>query len=280
MPLFWRFPSKPPEHGDDQLPIRLGLSPMRSPRLRPLLALLAIVVSLIGLAGCVEENGERQIGDPITEGEADILAGLLNRNFTEGGVAFRAVSPYAENSTFTYTGTLDFTTGTGTGIAVTDYNGQQPAESRSLYFTTDEVTFGDVPNLTESMAAAGVPGVNFMRRQIQAGQELIDTVAALLPRLAADEPDNAAAYLERDYTFQGQTTIDGQLAALFSFGQAQVAVGVNEKLMLQYVTTLPNSAIQVTVTLSDHGPQTVEAPPADQTVSATDYPDVAASVGV
>ncbi len=253
---------------------------MRSPRLHPLLALLAIVVSLIGLAGCVEENGERQIGDPITEGEADILAGLLNRNFTEGGVAFRAVSRYAENSTFTYTGTLDFTTGTGTGIAVTDYNGQQPAESRSLYFTTDEVTFGDVPNLTESMAAAGVPGVNFMRRQIQAGQALIDTVAALLPRLAADEPDNAAAYLERDYTFQGQTTIDGQLAALFSFGQAQVAVGVNEKLMLQYVTTLPNSAIQVTVTLSDHGPQTVEAPPADQTVSATDYPDVAASVGV
>ena len=205
---------------------------------------------------------------------------MLNANFTAGGAAFRAVAPYAENTTFTYTGTIDFTTSTGTGTAVTDYNGQQPAESRSLYFTTDEVTFGDVPGLTDAMTAVGVPGVSFMRRQIVPGQDLIDTILALLPRLAAPEPDNAAAYLERDYTFQGQTAIDGQLAALFSFGQAQVAVGVNEKLMLQYVTTLPNSAIPVTITLSDHGPQTVEAPPPDQTVSAIDYPEVAVAVGV
>ncbi len=256
---------------------------MRSPCLPPLLlrpVLVVIVAALLALAGCVEESTERQIGDPITAGEAETLAGLLNRNFTAGGVAFRAVAPYVENATFTYTGTLDFTTGAGTGIAVTDYNGQQPAESRSLYFSTDEVTFGDVPGLTDAMAAASVPGVNFMRRQIMPGQDLIDTVVALLPRLGAPEADNAAAYLERDYTFQGQTTIDGQLAALFSFGQAQVAVGVNEKLMLQYVTTLPNSAIQITITLSDHGAQTVEAPPAEQTVAATDYPDVAVAVGI
>lgn len=248
--------------------------------IRRLLVVVLCSVAVLGLSSCVEESTERQIGDPITEGEAETLAGLLNRNFTEGGAAFRAVSPYAENTTFTYTGTLDFTTSTGTGTAVTDYNGQQPAESRSLYFNTDEMTFGDVPGLTDAMSAAGVPGVNFMRRQIFPGQDLIDTIVALLPRLAAPEPDSAAAYLERDYTFQGQTTIDGQLAALFSFGQAQVAVGVNEKVMLQYVTTLPGSAIQVAITLSDHGPQTVEAPPADQTVSATDYPEVAAGVGV
>jgi len=253
---------------------------MRFHPLRSLLALLVIVASLVGIAGCVEESGESQIGDPITQGEAETLAGLLNRNFLAGGAQFRAVSPYAENTTFTYTGTMDFTTSTGTGIAVTDYSGLQPAEARSLYFTTDDMTFGDVPGLTDAMAAKGVPGVNFMRRQIRAGAELIDTIVALMPRLAVPEPDTAAAYLERDYTFQGQTTIDGELAALFSFGQAQVAVGVNEKLLLQYITTLPNSAVRVAITLSDHGPQSVEAPPAEQTVSATDYPDVAAAVGV
>jgi len=248
--------------------------------MKRLLALLLCLTAVLGLSSCVEENAERQIGDPITQGEAEVLAGLLNRNFTAGGAAFRIAAPYAENTTFTYSGTMDFTTSTGTGTAVTDYDGQQPAESRSLYFTTDDVTFGDVPGLTDAMAAAGVPGVNFMRRQILPGQDLIDTLVALLPRLAAPEPDTAAAYLERDYTFQGQTTIDGQLAALFSFGQAQVAVGVTEKLMLQYVTTLPDTALRVTITLSDHGPQTVDTPPADQTVSATDYPEVAAGVGV
>lgn len=248
--------------------------------MKSLLAALLCVLAMLGLSSCVEESRERQIGDPITEGEAETLAGLLNRNFLAGGAQFRAVSPYAENSTFTYTGTMDFATGTGTGIAVTDYSGLQPAEARSLFFNTDDMTFGDVPGLTDAMVSKGVPGVNFMRRQISAGAELIDTVVALMPRLAAPEPDNAAAYLERDYTFQGQTTIDGQLAALFSFGQAQVAIGVNEQLLLQYVTTLPNSAVRVTITLSDHGPQTVEAPPAEQTVSATDYPDVAAAVGV
>jgi len=241
---------------------------------------LLCVLAVLGLSSCAEASGERQIGDPITEGEADTLAGLLNRNFTEGGASFRVVSPYAENTSFTYTGAMDFTTSSGTGIAVTDYSRVQPTESRSLYFTTDELTFGDVPGLTEAMATAGLPGVNFIRRQILPGQDLIDTIVALLPRLAAPEPDPAAAYLERDYTFQGQTTIDGQLAALFSFGQAQVAVGVDEKLMLQYVTTLPNSAVRVTITLADHGPQTAEAPPAEQTVAATDYPDIAAAVGV
>ena len=248
--------------------------------MKRLLALLLCLMAVLSLSSCVEENAERQIGDPITQGEAEVLAGLLNRNFTAGGATFRIAAPYAENTTFTYSGTMDFTTSTGAGTAVTDYDGQQPAESRSLYFTTDDVTFGDVPGLTDAMAAAGVPGVNFMRRQILPGQDLIDTLVALLPRLAAPEPDTAAAYLERDYTFQGQTTIDGQLAALFSFGQAQVAVGVTEKLMLQYVTTLPDTALRVTITLSDHGPQTVDTPPADQTVSATDYPEVAAGVGV
>lgn len=248
--------------------------------MKRLLAVLLSLMCLLGATACVDQSRDRQIGDPITEEEAETLAGLLNRNFTAGGAAFRAVSPYAENTTFTYTGTVDFTTNTGTGIAVTDYNGLQPAESRSLYFTTDEVTFGDVPGLTDAMAVAGVPGVNFMRRQVLPGQDLIDTIVGLLPRLAASEPDNAAAYLERDYTFQGQTTIDGQLASLFSFGQAQVAVGVNEKLLLQYVTTLPNSPIRVAVTLSDHSAQTVVPPPIEQTVSAVDYPDVAAQVGV
>ncbi len=247
---------------------------------RRVLALLFCCLAVLGLSSCVEENPERQIGDPITEVEAETLAGLLYRNFLAGGAAVRAVAPYAENTTFTYTGVVDFTTSTGTGIAVTDYSGLQPAESRSLYFTTDEITFGDVPGLTDAMAGVGVPGVNFMRRQLFPGRDLIDTIIALLPRLAAAEPDVPAAYLERDYTFQGQTTIDGQLAALFSFGQAQVAVGANEKLLLQYVTTLPNSAIPVTITMSDHGPQTVEAPPPDQTVSATDYPEVAVAVGV
>lgn len=247
---------------------------------RRLFAALLCVLAVLVLSSCAEESPERQIGDPITQGEAETLAGLLNRNFTAGGAAFKVVAPYAENTTFTYTGMLNFTTSTGTGTAVTDYSGLQPSESRLLYFSTDEITFGDVPGLTDAMAAVGVPGINFMRRQIIPGQDLIDTIVALLPRLSATEPDNAAAYLERDYTFQGQTTIDGQFAALFSFGQAQVAVGADEKLMLQYVTTLPNSEIRVTITLSDHGPHTVPAPPADQTVAATDYPQVRVQVGV
>lgn len=248
--------------------------------LRRVLLILLSSLAVIGLSSCTQATPERQIGDPITQSEAETLAGLLNRNYEVGGAAFRVVSPYAENTTFTYSGVMDFTTSTGTGTAVTDYSGLQPAESRSLYFTTDEVTFGDVPGLTDAMAAVGVPGVNFMRRQVLPGQDLIDTIVALLPRLSATAPDNATAYLERDYTFQGQTTIDGQLAALFSFGAAQVAVGVDEKLMLQYVTTLPNSEVRVTITLSDHGKHSVEAPPADQTVAAADYPDVAAGVGV
>lgn len=248
---------------------------------RTALATLLALVTLFGLAACVDENADRQIGDPITEGEAETLAGLLNRNFTEGGASFRASVPYAEATVFTYTGTIDFTTGTGTGTAVTDYNEVQPTESRSLYFSTDNVTFGDVPGLTDAMTAVGVPNIVFMTRQLLPfGQELIDSVVTLLPRLSAREADNAQSYLERDYTFQGQTTIDGELAGLFSFGAATVAVSVDDQELLQYVTSLPDVGAEITITLSDHGPKTVAAPPAEQTANATDYPDVAGAVGV
>lgn len=255
---------------------------MRPPRTPRALAVLIALVTLFGVTACVKENADRQIGDPITEGEAETLAGLLNRNFTQGGASFRASVPYAEATVFTYTGTIDFTTGTGTGTAVTDYNEVQPTESRSLYFSTDNVTFGDVPGLTDAMTAIGVPGIAFMTRQLfPFGQELIDSVVTLLPRLSARVPDdNPQSYLERDYTFQGQTTIDGELAGLFSFGSATVAVGVDDQELLQYVTSLPDAGAEITITLTDHGPKTVDPPPAEQTVSAADYPDVAGAVGV
>jgi hypothetical protein len=57
-------------------------------------------------------------------------------------------------------------------------------------------------------------------------------------------------------------------------------VSTKDKLLLQYVTPLPDQDFQVTITLSDHGERSIQLPTPDQTVNAADQPEIAAQVGV
>jgi hypothetical protein len=59
-----------------------------------------------------------------------------------------------------------------------------------------------------------------------------------------------------------------------------VAVAASDHLLLQYVTPLPDQQFQVTITLSDHGPRTVDLPADADSLDAADHPQIAAQLGV
>lgn len=247
---------------------------------------LALVLAL--LAGCGSDGAstaDRTPGDPITADEADTLAGLLYRNFSQGGADFTVTAPYAENTVLTLTGEIDFRTGTGRAQAVTSYGGDRADDTRTLFFTAADLWYGDVPGLTEALAAAGRPDVSYLRRPISSTQaggaaSLVDVLVQLVPRLSARAEDDPRSFLERDYTWQGQTSVNGKLAGVYGFGAGTtVAVSAEDRLLLQYKTRLPNQSFDVTITLSDHGPREIDLPGEAETALAADYPQIAAELG-
>ena len=254
-------------------------------RLPPLVLSLLVVLALV--AGCSSSDAtERMPGDPVSQTEAEVLAGLLYRDFRAGGADFVVTAPYAEGAVLTLTGEIDFPRGTGRAQAVTEYADGRPAENRTLFFTRSDLWFGDVPGRAEELAAAGLPEAAYVRRPItttDAGgtASLIDVLVQIVPRLSARAEDDPRSFTENGYAWQGTRSVNGELASIFrTGGGATVAVGTESRLLLQYVTRLPDQEFDVTVTLTDHGEREIELPAAEETLDAAAHPEVAAAVGV
>jgi hypothetical protein len=256
------------------------------PLRRPPLIVLCLLVVLALVAGCGSGDDERAAGEPVTEAEADVLAGLLHRNFEAGGADFVVTAPYAEGAVLTLTGEVDFPRGTGRAQGVTEYEDGRPADTRTLFFTGSDIWFGDVPQLPEQLAAAGLPEAAYVRRPIATTDgtgtaSLVDVLVQMVPRLSARAEDDPRSFTENGYTWQGTRSVNGELATLFrTGGGATVAVGADRELLLQYVTRLPDQDFDVTITLADHGAREIELPADEETVDATAHPDVAAALGI
>jgi hypothetical protein len=253
-------------------------------RRRPLLLALGLVLAL--LVGCSDSSAaDRNPGDEITRDEADVLAELLHQNFEHGGADFVESAPYGDGAVLTLTGEVDFVRSIGRAQAVTTFEDGRPDEMRTLFFTPDEIWFGDVPGLADALASRGLPEATYVRRPMATSAEgtasLVDVLAQLVLNLSARAGDDPRAFLDGNYTWQGQRSIDGRLASLYSLtGGKTVAVSASDSLLVQYVTPLPDQDFEVTITLSDHGEREIDLPAAEETLNAEDQPEVAAQVGV
>lgn len=243
----------------------------------------ALLVGALALTGCVEDdpNINRAPGDAITAEEAEILADLLYRDSEQGGADVTITAPYDEEALLTLTGSIDFTTGEGTLDANTTYTSGQPDEARTVYFTRDRILVGNLPDFTAAMAAAGRPDAQYLRIDLDAGVRLIDNIVGMLQRLATDAPDDPDNLIAAGYTWQGAGRIDNVLISTFSPGTSAstISVGVEDKLLHQFVAPAPGADFPVTITLSDHGERAIELPPEEQVADASAYPEVAAQFG-
>ena len=254
---------------------------------RPRSLLLALGLVLALLAGCSDSSAaDRNPGDKITRAEADVLAELLHQNYEHGGADFVESAPYGDGAVLTLTGQVDFVRSIGHAQAVTKYTDGRPDDTREIFFTPDNIWFGDVPGLSDALAAHGLPDAAYVERPMagtsaEGNSSLVDVLAQLVLNLSARGGDDPRAFLNGSYTWQGQRSINGELAAVYALsGGKTVAVSTKDKLLLQYVTPLPDQDFQVTITLSDHGERSIQLPTPDQTVNAADQPEIAAQVGV
>ncbi len=249
-----------------------------------------LVAGGLGLAlvtGCTNASGaERNAGDPVSEEEARTLSALLHRNQERGGADFVITAPYGEDRLLTLTGSVDFRSHVGRAQAVTSFDDGRPDDTRTLFFTPEEVWVGDVPGLAEALAGGGAPEAAYLRRPVTTGTEdgaplLLDVVTEVLLNLSARSADDPRAFLDGDYTWEGQRSIDSRLTTLFGLpGGRTLAVAAADDLLTQFVTTVADADFDVTITLSDHGRRRIDLPAEETTADATEHPDVAAALGI
>ena len=252
---------------------------MPAPR-RPLLPALGLTLAL--LAGCAGTD-ERAEGAPVTEEEAGVLARLVADNHERGGADFVVTAPYGADTVLTLTGEVDLAGGAGRAQAVTSYGDERPDDIRTLFFTADELWFGEVPGLAAALGAEGLPEASYVRRPVELGEQapLVDVLTRVVLNLSAEEADDADAFRGAGYTWEGDRSIDGELAQLYASEAGwSVAVDRSTDLLVQYRSLLPGQEFEVTVTLADHGPREIALPAEAESVDGEEHPDVAATVGL
>ena len=250
-------------------------------RLSSRVAVLGVVAAL--LAGCgADETAQRTPGDPVSTQEAEVLSQVLVADREAGGADFEVRAPFAQGAALTLTGESDFEGSIGRAQAVTTYGDGRPDETRTLFFSEEELYQGDVPGLAEALGGAGLPAATYVRRPVTATNangtaSLLDVLVQMVTRLSAATADDPGSF--GDYTWRGAQQIDGELASLFQSGTgATIAVGTESRLLLQYVTRLQD--FDVTIDLSDHGEREITLPADADSVDLTAHPEIAATLGL
>ena len=252
-------------------------------RARALLLVLGLALAVLPACSAADE-GDRRPGERVTAAEAETLARLLHRNLERGGADFVVTAPYSDAAMLTLTGEIDFRRAVGRAQAVTSFGDGRPDDTRTLFFTSDDVWLGDVPGLAEALAGAGAPDAVYLRRPVTTTEEtplLVDVVVEILLNLSSSTDDDPQAFLGGGYTWQGQRSIDSELTSLYALRDDRtVAVGVSDGLLSQFVTPLPDGSYEVTVTLSDHGPRRLDVPAEEKTADVDDHAELAAAFGI
>ncbi|TFV43776.1 hypothetical protein [Blastococcus sp. TF02A-35] len=252
------------------------------PARRPL-ALRAGTAALVvlALAGC--STDERSPGEPITADEAEVLAELLHRNHEEGGADFVVTVPFGDDALLTLTGEVDFRRGAGRAQAVTVADDEE-RDTRTLFFDRDELWAGDVPGLPEALAADGAREAVYLRRSLPVDPEdpeLLDVLVEMLLNLAQPEADDPELFLDGPYRWHAEQPIDGRPTTVYRLREGRtVAVDAGDQTLVQYRATLPDSGLDVTLTLAEHGTRRVALPSDDEAAAAADHPAVAAAFGI
>jgi hypothetical protein len=248
-------------------------------RLGVLVPALGLVAGLV--TGCSSGDVERKAGDPVTAQDAAALAGLLHRDYVHAGADFVVTAPYGQDTVLTLTGEVDFRHEIGHARAVTSFGDGRPDDVRTIVFTAEELWVGG-PGLAEGLVADGVPSAVYLHRALTGGgadatPPLVDAVLEVLLNLSARTDDQPRSFLAAGYTWQGQRSIDSRLTSLFGLRDGRtVAVDASDHLLTQFVTPLTGDGHDVTVTLSDHRPRTLETPDPAQSAEAAAHPDLAA----
>ncbi len=225
-----------------------------------------------------------EVGRPVTEAEAAVLADILVRNHESGGAAVAAEVPFGV-ATFAIDGEVDWSGAVGSVLvapeldsaeAIDDAAADPGASARRIAFSSDTV-LEEVPGLAERLAADGRPPANWVARPLDPVTSPLDVVLSLILAASSTARENPVLLIQDGARWLGEETVrtaDGDVDVdVFSSGRSRYFVNVDGDLVRQEAD-VDATASTVTIDFSDRGPRIVAVPAEDDVVAIDEVIDI------
>lgn len=209
----------------------------------------------------------------LTASQAFTLSRMLVKNEQAKGAVAEVVVLSGSAEKFTLRGSVDWAVDQGSFVMSTvRSDGVAVPESRVIWDRGS--LFTQVAGIEKAMEAKGRPGVTFVQRALDPQTVSLDALVAFVGSLAVDRAENPILLRQGDTAFLGSKTVDGVAVDGFRFGKTRYWIDPSSGLLRQVEARFARYDQSVVITLTDHGPHTVEVPPASAVVDATTIPDV------
>ncbi len=223
-----------------------------------------VICGALAVSGCGGSGGgtsSTQSTSPVTSKQAAAIGRVLYNDFRTTGATYRAVVPGLGSNGVVLEGQIDFRVGDGVARVRVIRPDTSLSPGRRIYWTRTTVLEGDIPGLTAAMAKRGRNGVEWVSRPVNKASKSFDPVLRFLNALAAKRPENPILIQQAGAQYVRADVVDGTTVDVYRYGQ--LTMFIDAKGMLRRVDAPIEGTSQVSsITLSNHGPQRIELPPA------------------
>jgi hypothetical protein len=222
---------------------------------------------LLALAGCVGQDAAsvtastRPSGSPLNADDTARLSQLLFRNYTDGGAEVAVSFEYSTDLSVRMVGVVDWVGHTGRLAVTSTFAADLPPDRQDVIFEEDAVYETATPDDVDRFAAAGQPGVEWLRRAPDQGGRPVDQVIGLLVSLAATRPDNPQLLAQGETTFDRREQVGDEAADVYvTESGASYWVSVDDDRLLRFKGLLQGFDEAVLIDLTSPGEQKVDIP--------------------
>lgn len=220
---------------------------------------LVVACSLAACGGSDTPAGERAV----TSEEAARMAEALFNNFDAGGAEFELNGQMTDGSRAFMMGTIDWRT--HRGHAQVQFS-EPPDAAVSEVYWTDESVLERVPALSALAAQLGQAEAEFYVRTPDIEGRNLDSLIQLITALGAEQRDNAVLISQQPGTawLRSDTmpSTDAQVDVLRYGDRTTYWLEAGGVTLLRFEGNNSDGTRPVLVDLHDHGPRTIEFPPA------------------
>ena len=213
----------------------------------------------------------------LTTAQASTFSRVLVKDNQDGGSAFTAIIPYGRAATFTLTGEIDWKNYDAKATLTTKRSDNEAQAPQQMFWSKGQLV-QPIVGLSEAMATKGRPGIEYLRRPIDAKAAPIDRVIVLINSMSNTRPENPILLRQRDdVVFAGTATLNGTSYSRFRYGSTTYwadATGGLGKVEARFKTF----AGPVEIVFTKKGPRSIALPPDRSIVAANEIPDVLATL--
>ncbi len=246
--------------------------------------ILAVGAMVVITASCssgssAPSDSTVNLSTALTLEQAEVLSGILFKNFEAGGATFKVTVPYGPAATFVLDGRIDFTRHIGeANLLGTTTSADKIENSSSRLFWTPQDVVEEMDGLPAAMAAKGRSGVKYLARPLTKTSPQ-DVVLGFILATSSEQRENPQLIQQGDARFLRQDTVDGQPVDVYRFGTRTTYFVRRDNNVLTKIEAQLAVAQGVTVVdFMSHGPVEITGPLQDEVVQSSEIPDVLAKL--